>query len=123
MASPNRLAGTAYFKVNGVSYALVGTCEWSPSKVERETLSGLDGVHGFSEKPKPGHIAGQFRDSGKLSVAAINAMENVTVSLLLANGKSIVGRNMWTVGELTAKADDGTIDIRWEGPQGSVTEN
>lgn len=114
-ANPQRLAGTAFLSVDGVSYMLVGDFEYSPSKVSRETLIGMDAVHGFSEKPNAGHISGTIRDAGNLSVAALNAMENVTVVAQLANGKTIVGRNMWTVETQTAKSAEATIEVKWEG--------
>jgi hypothetical protein len=117
----NRLAGTAFLRVDGQSYLLAGEFEYNPSAVTRESLAGMDGVHGYKEKPNVPHIAGTLRDSGGLSVAALNAMTNVTVNCQLANGKLIVGRNMWTVESQTAKAEDGTIEVRWEGF--AVTEN
>lgn len=114
-ANPNRLAGTAYLSVDGVSYMLSGDFEYSPSTVSRETLVGMDQVHGFSEKPIAGHISGTLRDSGGLSVASLNAMNNVTVTAELANGKTIVGRNMWTVESQTVKSADATIEVKFEG--------
>lgn len=122
-ATPNRLAGTAYLSVDGQNYQLEGSFEYDPGLVKRESLSGMDTVHGFKEKPKPPHIAGTLRDSNGLSVADLNAMDNVTVVCELANGKTIIGRNMWTVEDQAAKAEDATIEVRWEGPQGAVTEN
>lgn len=119
----NRLAGTAYLSVDGQTYALAGDFEYSPATVTRETLTGMDSVHGYSEKPIASHIAATLRDSGGLSVASLNAMSNVTLVAELANGKTIIGRNMWTVEAQSAKATDATIEVRWEGPQGSVTEN
>lgn len=120
--NPNRLAGTVNLSVDGATYMLAGDFEYSPSLVSRETLVGMDTVHGFSEKPIAPHIAGTLRDSGGLSVAALNAMSNVTVVAELANGKVIIGRNMWVVEQQSSKATDATIEIRWEGPQGSVSE-
>lgn len=120
MANPNRLAGTASLTVDGVNYLLVGDFEYNPSKVTRETLNGMDGVHGFSEKPRPGSISGTLRDTGGLTVADLNAMDNVTVVAELANGKTVIGRNMWTVEDQTAKSTDATIEVHWEGP--AVTE-
>ncbi|WP_431276277.1 phage tail tube protein [Variovorax ureilyticus] len=119
-ATPNRLAGTAFVSVDGVSYMVAGDFEYSPSTLSRETLAGMDTVHGFSEKPTAGHISATLRDSGGLSVASLNAMDNVTVVAELANGKTIVGRNMWTVETQTSKAADATIEVKWEGI--SVTE-
>jgi hypothetical protein len=119
----NRVAGTAHVAVDGVSYALVGEMEYNPSKVSRESAVGQDGVHGYIEKPMAPHISATLRDTNGLSVAGLNAMTNNTVMVELANGKIIVGRNMWTVEDQTAKATDGTIEVKWEGLQGSVTEN
>ncbi|MCP1376046.1 phage tail tube protein [Dyella lutea] len=118
----NRLAGTVNLSVDGATYMLAGDFEYSPSEVARETLVGQDTVHGYSEKPIAPHIGGTLRDSGGLSVKALNAMSNVTVVAELANGKVIIGRNMWAVEQQAAKATDATIEIRWEGPQGSVSE-
>lgn len=124
MANPtNRLAGTAYLSVDGVTYMLAGDFEYKPSQFTRETLTGMDSVHGYSEKPVAPHIGATLRDSGGLSVASLNGMVNVTLVVELANGKTIIGRNMWTVEDQTAKSTDATIDIKWEGPQGSVSEN
>lgn len=116
----NRLAGTAYLSVDGVTYMLVGDFEYSPSVLARESLTGMDGVHGYSEKPQASHISGTLRDSNGLSVASLGQMTNVTVVAELANGKTIVGRNMWTVESQTAKSADATIEVKWEGL--SVTE-
>jgi hypothetical protein len=37
-----------------------------------ETLIGQDGVHGFSEMPTAGMISWKGRDSGSLSIQALN---------------------------------------------------
>lgn len=116
----NRLAGTANLTVDGQNYMLVGDFDYNPSLFTRESLSGMDGVHGYSEKPRPGSINGTLRDAGGLSVADLNAMRNVTVVAQLANGKTVIGRNMWTIEDQTAKATDATIEVKWEGM--SVTE-
>ena len=117
----NRLAGTVYLTVDGVAYQLVGDFEYSPSTVSRESLVGMDRVHGYSEKPNVPHISGTIRDMGSLSVTALNQMTNVTVVAELANGKTIVGNNMWTVETQTAKAEDAAVEVKWEGLL--VTEN
>ena len=119
----NRIAGTATVTVDGVNYMLEGDLEYSPPTVKRETKVGQDTVHGFGEMPVAPYISGTFRDSGQITVALFNAMTSVTVALELANGKLIIGRNMWTVGELGVKTVEGTFEIRWEGLQGCVSED
>lgn len=110
------LAGTAYISVDGVTLMAVGSFAYKVSKVDRTSLVGQDAVHGYSEKPIAPYISGTIRDSAGLSVASLNDMTDVTVVLELANKKIIVGRNMWTVDSQEAKTEDGSIDVKWEGP-------
>jgi len=118
----SRLAGTAYLAIDGKNVALVGDFEWDTGTVARETLTGMDGVHGFKEKPKPGRIKMTVRDAGDLSVAAFNNLTNVTVTCELANAKRVTGRNMWQVGDLPVKSEDATFELAFEGVAGSVNE-
>ena len=110
-----RLAGIAYVTVDGQQYMLSADLSYQVSSVSRETLVGQDSVHGFSEKPIAGFISGQFRDAGNLSVAAFNAMTDVSVVAQLANGKIITGRNMWTVDAQEVKTMEATFEVKWEG--------
>ncbi len=110
-----RLAGIAYLSVDGQSYMIAADLSYSVSTVSRETLVGQDKVHGYSEKPHAGFIAGTLRDAKILSLAKINGMTKVTVVAELANGKTIVGRNMWTVEAQEVKTAEGSFEVRWEG--------
>ncbi|MDA8248178.1 MAG: phage tail tube protein [Rhodospirillales bacterium] len=114
-ANPNRLAGIAYLSVDGQSYMLAGELSYQVSTVSRETLIGQDAVHGYAEKPVAGFISGTLRDAGDLTVADFNAMNDVTVVVELANGKTILGRNMWTVEAQEVKTVEGTFEVKWEG--------
>jgi hypothetical protein len=119
----NRVAGVAYITVDGTNYALTADLIYNPSIVTRETVTGQDTVHGFKEKPIAPYIAATLRDAQGLTVADFNAMTNNTVMAELANGKVIVGRNMWTVEAQEVKTEEATFEVRWEGLQGAVTEN
>jgi hypothetical protein len=111
----NRLAGVAYLSVNGQSYMLAGEITYSVSRVKRTTLSGPSGVQGYSEEPIAGSISATLRDSGGLTVADFNAMTNVTVTVELANGKVVIGRNMWTTDPQEVKSGEATFDVKFEG--------
>lgn len=117
----NRLAGTAYVTVDGVSVMVVGQFKYRPSKVERSTLTGMDSVHGYKEKPIPAYISCQLRDSGGTTVLNLNEQTNVNVVAELANGKTIIGRGLWTTGAQEVESEEATFDVRWEGAD--VTEN
>ena len=111
----NRLAGTAFVTTNGVSIMVAGQFKFSPSKLKRETLTGMDYVHGYKEKPSAPFISCQVRDSGGTTVADFTDMTNVTVVAELANGKTIIGTGMWTVESQEVDSEDAVFDVRWEG--------
>lgn len=115
MANENRLAGTATLYINGANYLVAGNFTWSPSRKDRETMVGMDGVHGYSEKPTAGFIAADLRDTGGLVVGDFDDMTDVTVVAELANGKTVVGRNVWTVGQREVNSTEATVPVRWEG--------
>lgn len=119
----NRIAGVAYLSVDGKTLPLVGEFEYMPSSVKREAMTGIDRVHGYKEVPVPGWIKASIRDAGGLLVSDLNAMTNVTVTCQLANGKTVTGRNMWQNGDgPSGKSDEATIEMEWNGVDGSVTE-
>jgi len=117
----NRLAGTADVTVDGVTVMIAGDFEYSPSSVKRETLTGMDGVHGYKETPIAGFISALIRDSGGTTVSDFNSQTNVTISALLANGKTIIGSGLWSVDSQSVKSEDATFTVKWEGI--SVTES
>ncbi len=109
------IAGTAYLSVDSVQHLLRGEFVYDPTRVERETIVGMDGVHGFSEKPAYGSIKGTITDYGNFPVSAFNGMTNVTVTVELINGKVIIGHNMWTVGRVEVNGTEGSFPVEWQG--------
>lgn len=120
--SSNRLAGLASITVGGTTYMLVGDFIYRPSTVTRETLAGMDGIHGFKETPAPGRIEATIRDAGGLSVNSFNNMVNVSVVGQLANGKTIVGNSLWTTEPPEVNAVEGSFKVIFEGVDVSETE-
>lgn len=123
MADPNRLAGVASVTIDGQAYSIAGEGTYRPSGSSRQSLTGQDGYHGYSEMPQPGRISWQGRDSGAVNIAALNEATDATVVLSLANGKTIIGRNMVRVGEqaIEVNTTDATFTVEFEGPD--VSEN
>jgi hypothetical protein len=115
MAICERLAGITGMSIDGTAYMVVSDVTWSPAKWKRETLTGLDSVHGFSEVPMQGHIEATLRDSGAISVGDFNDMRCVEVQLSLANGKAVTGSNMWNTAALEVRAAEGTFQVRFDG--------
>ncbi len=117
----NRLAGIAYIACDGITVMVGGKFGYSVSKVKRETMSGGSGVQGYKETFIPGFITAEIRDSGALTVADFNDQTNVTVTMELANGKTIIGSGLWAVDSQEVDSMEATFTVKWEGP--SVTEN
>lgn len=112
---PNLLAGIASLTIDGVNYLVAGDLKYQVSGRKRETLIGQDKVHGYSEVPRQGKISLSLRDRGDLSVAAVQAITNSTIVAELANGKTIVGRNMWNVEDQEVDTAEGKFDVVFEG--------
>lgn len=115
------LAGIAYLTVSGRRMRVVGEATYKVSKVLRETLKGQDSVHGYKEMPEQGRIAATVRDDANLKLSTVNGWTNETVVLELANGKVIVGRNMWTVDSQEVSTEEATFSLAFESDD--VSEN
>ena len=116
-----RLAGLTSFTVNGSAFA-VTEFAWDPGSVERETITSLSGVDGYRELPVAPYIAGKFRDAASVNVTGFTALYNATVVVQLANGKQIVGHNLWFTGRPGVSGADANFDFKFEGVAGTVQE-
>jgi len=114
IADSSAVGGIAFVTANGVSYRLVGNASYSPAEIEREPALGMDGVHGYIEKPRISSIKGRFRDDGNLTVGDFQNMAGITVVLELVTGKVVSGSNMWTAAAAEVDAAEGTFDVEWQ---------
>jgi hypothetical protein len=121
MAVCERLAGITGLTIDGNAFMVVADVTWSPSRFKRETLVGLDAVHGFSEVPVAGFVEATLRDSGEISVGDFNDSRCVEVLVTLANGKVVGGSNLWMTSLLEVRAAEGTFAVKFEGID--VSEN
>lgn len=115
MDSKNRVAGVAFLKADGQQFALRGNMTVSMGSVERETVTGQDGVHGYTEKPMAPFIEADITDSGGVSIEAIERITRATVTAELANGKVYVLREAWVMKAPELNTTDGTMSVRFEG--------
>jgi hypothetical protein len=110
-----RIAGIAYLKVDASLYPLRGNFTVSPSSLERAGIAGQDFVHGFSEMPRVMFIEGDVSLVPELSMTAVEAVVNSTVTAELANGKTYVLREAWCRSALELNTREGQTRIRFEG--------
>jgi hypothetical protein len=115
MASPNRIGGVLSLRVDGTQYEARGNFQVTPSSVKRTGVAGQDNVHGFIEEPIVPSIKGDLSIGNQLSVKQLEALDNVTVQVILANGRTYVLSNAWTTSAFVIDAHDGKVEVTFEG--------
>lgn len=110
-----RIAGTAWLKVDGAIYPLRGNLTVSPSSVERAGLAGQDYIHGYSELPRLPAVSGDVSLDPLLSMDTVEATVDATVTCELANGKTYVLREAWCTSALDLNTREGTVRVSWQG--------
>lgn len=116
-----RLAGTTFLDVGGLTFLLGDDFEFQLSTPKRETKKGGSGVYGYTEMPNEGHMKGTAYDYAGNSVTNIGNLTDVTMTASLANGKVITLVSGWFVEPPVVKAGDGTYTFNVE--SGTVTED
>ena len=112
--SNNRRAGAIYVKVDGALVEAKGDYSYNLGHPKREAIIGTDGVHGYKETQQVAFIEGATTDSQGLNLEALAKQDNVTVTLELVNGKTIVLSDAWYAGEATTTTGEAEIGVRWE---------
>ena len=115
--SKNRRAGVISIQANGQVYDAVGGFSYNLGRNKKEMLPGADRVHGFKETVQVPFIEGEIRDSADLDVAAVLDIVDATVTLKLANGKTIMLRDACQTNEGTGDTEEGKFAVRFEGKQ------
>lgn len=110
----NIRAGTIYFKIDGIQYDAKGDFTYNLGGGTRGTIVGSDQSHGYKITPRPAHIEGKITDAANLDVAKLQSLDGVTVTLELANGKTVVFKDAWFAGEGNINTGEAEIDVRFE---------
>lgn len=106
-------AGLINLTINGEVYTCKGAFTYNLGRPRREELMGEDGeVAGFATRPQANFIEGSIQDRGDLDLQTLVTFENATVTLRLANGKTIVQRGASFTGEASVSTENGDIPFR-----------
>lgn len=115
MADDQRRAGLIQLKTGGVIQDAKGEFSYNLGIPIREPIVGADGVHGFKETPQPPMIEGVITDRGSLDLEALVKGKDQTVTLELANGKTISLRSAYYAGDGTVTTGEAEIKVKWVG--------
>ncbi len=113
-----KVAGTAFFSINGVQYSLRGNLKVSLGDVERESVVGMDAYHGVKETPAAPFMECDLTDRPEIDLNTLSELENVTITVNLINGKVGVLRNAYQMNKIELNAADGLYTVRFEGESG-----
>ncbi len=113
--SGQRKGGIIQIQVGGVMQDAKGAFTYGLGTEKRDTIIGADAVHGYKATPQAPFIEGAFTDRAGLDVKALFMTDGVTITLLLANGKTVVLTNAWHAGEGTISTEEGEFAVRFEG--------
>ena len=119
--STTRRAGVAAAEINGEAVDVAGDLAYSPYSVKREMLIGQSGIQGFSEMPVTGFISMRLRDAQNLSVANFMGMTDISIVIVLANGKTVYGNNLTCTESSEVATAEATFSVKFEGTD--VTES
>jgi hypothetical protein len=108
-----RIGGTLYVTIDGVAYSLRGSWTVTPTNLKREDVAGPDGTNAFTETPTVPGAKGDLMTVPGLSLLALQAITNSTVSISLANGTTYVLANAWTKPPFEADTADGKVGIEF----------
>jgi hypothetical protein len=115
LGTPGLRAGLATLEIDGEIFDVVGDATYDATDVTREGLIGQSGPQGFSEMAKYGTIGAQCRDAGNLNVSALKLKTSSSVTLVIANGKTVQGANMFCNECSAVNTMEGTFNITFTG--------
>jgi hypothetical protein len=116
-SSPNIRFGRAYVRVNGTLLETMPNAKLSNIQgIERTPVEG-SAVYGFMEKVVTPTIESEFAYGPAVSMAALNALVDTTVTFECDTGATFILRNAWTakLGDLTS--GKGTFSATFQGLQ------
>lgn len=116
-----RIAGTCYFKVDGETLELEGSLEFPMNKFNRESLVSTSGVAGYSETVVKPYLKGNFFVPKNFPTKKIVENNSMTIVAECANGMVYTLIDAYTVGEITYKPMDGTVELTFDGVDGDLS--
>jgi hypothetical protein len=110
-----RVAGIAFFKIDGRQLETAGSFTVNPGQPMREGKLGTSRVAGFSDKPQIPSIEGKIVLTPGLSLKELTTMQDVTLTVEAPNGSTFILREAWFSGAGTYTTEEGEVAFKFEG--------
>ncbi len=115
MSGPQRVGGPYELQAGGVRLSGKGGASYNLGIPKTKTIAGADlrGA-GYTEEHQVTFIECAATDRDSLDVKALQRMRDVTVTMKVANGKTILLHRARYASEGTVTTEEGEIGIRFE---------
>ena len=111
-----RLAGFLQLQTDGEIQDATGNFQYNLGGMKRTAITTADGrTVGFKEEPQTPFIEGEIIDRQTLDVEKLVNGKDLTITVKLANGKTIALYEAFYAHEGTASTEEAKIPVRWEG--------
>lgn len=109
-----RVGGPFRLSRNGVQLKAAGDATYNLGFPKREMVMGPNGANGYKDVPQVAFIEVEITDDGSLDFKDLCTAGADTITLELANGKTVVLPDAVFAGEGTGSTADGKLTARWE---------
>lgn len=113
-----RIAGTCFVKVDGEQLEVKGSLEIPLMNKTRETVMSTTGPAGFKETATAPYVKLTAIFGPDFPMEKLTEGTDMTITSELANGKVHTLSGAYVVGETPTKAEDGEIDLEFNGIKG-----
>lgn len=114
-----RIAGTCYIKVDGEQLEVSGGVEAPLNENKREPVVSATGVAGYKETVITPYVKVTAILVAGFPRAKLASAEDMTVTAEMANGSVYTLSGAWLANEAAHKADDGTVELEFNGTKGN----
>jgi len=108
------IGGTITLAIDGKRYRAKGEFTYNLGGYNRTTIMGHTGPEGFKVEAREPFLEGSLTDSKDFSIVQdLYSVEDASILLELANGKTITFKNAWYSGNGDVKTMEGEINLKF----------
>lgn len=114
MSTKNRIGGITSLDIDGTTYQVRGNASVNLGQPKREGVVGLDGVHGYTEKPQMPSGSCEISDTKDISIKdKILNMTASTITFVFGNGKIYFFEEAWFEGDGNIESEEGKLNFEF----------
>lgn len=108
-------SGTAFFRINGVQFAIGGEMRLNVLTEKRTALVGMDGNVSPQVEFQSPMVECSVKDFANVDIVALTKMEAATITVEMANGTVWELSNAFYTGDGELDAREGNFQVRFNG--------